>query len=96
MRIVSATPFNNATKLPVILALTKGGAFASRIGFAVSISGTNTIGVVRCDQPRMIDLSACGGRMLDHLPRSILADVPARRRAIFNEAAKPFKQAPQV
>ncbi|MGA7824024.1 MAG: type II toxin-antitoxin system PemK/MazF family toxin, partial [Steroidobacteraceae bacterium] len=49
--IVSPAEFNAATKLPVILPITGGGAFARRIGFAVPISGIKTTGVVRCDQP---------------------------------------------
>ncbi len=83
MRIVSATAFNNATKLPVILPITNGGAFASRIGFAVPISGIKTTGIVRCDQPRVVDLAARGGRMVDRLPRAILADVLERVTTIF-------------
>jgi mRNA interferase ChpB len=82
--VVSATAFDNATNMPVILPITNGGGFASGIGFATPISGIKTTGVVRCDQPRMIDLAARGGRVVDHLPGPILADVLARVKTIFN------------
>lgn len=35
--IVSATAFNLASKLPVVVPITNGGAFAERLGFAVSL-----------------------------------------------------------
>jgi mRNA interferase ChpB len=81
--IVSATAFNEATKLPVILPITNGGAFARRIGFAVPIAGIKTTGVVRCDQPRVVDLLARNGRKVDTLPSAILDEVLAKVMPIF-------------
>jgi mRNA interferase ChpB len=81
--IVSPAEFNDATKLPVILPITNGGEFARRIGFAVSITGIKTTGVVRCDQPRVLDLQARNGRKVDTLPPAILDDVLARLVSIF-------------
>ncbi|WP_428484309.1 type II toxin-antitoxin system PemK/MazF family toxin [Rhodopila sp.] len=81
--VVSPAAFNKATKLPVVLPITNGGAFARRIGFAVAISGIRTTGVVRCDQPRVIDLQARDGHKVDTLPAAILEDVLARIRPIF-------------
>ena len=81
--IVSPAEFNNATKLPVILPITNGGEFARRIGFAVPITGIKTTGVVRCDQPRVLDLQARNGRKVDTLPPAILDDVLARLVSIF-------------
>jgi mRNA interferase ChpB len=81
--VVSPTAFNEATKLPVVLPITSGGDFARRIGFAVPISGIGTTGVVRCDQPRVIDLQARHGRKVDTLPPAILEDVLAKVRPIF-------------
>src|ERR1039458_7043091 len=60
--VVSPAEFNEATKLPVILPITNGGEFARRLGFAVPVTGIKTTGVVRCDQPRVIDLAAQIGR----------------------------------
>lgn len=81
--VVSPTAFNDATKLPVVLPITSGGEFARRIGFAVSITGIKTTGVVRCDQPRVLDLQARGGRKVDVLPTKILDDVMARVVTLF-------------
>jgi len=81
--IVSATAFNEATNLPVILPITNGGDFARRIGFAVPLTGLRTTGVVRCDQPRVLDIAARRGRKVDELPPAILSEVLARVAPIF-------------
>jgi mRNA interferase ChpB len=49
----------------------------------VPISGIGTTGVVRCDQPRVIELDARGGRKVDTLPTAILDEVMARGLPIF-------------
>lgn len=81
--IVSPAEFNEATKLPVILPITTGGEFARRIGFAVPISGIKTTGVVRCDQPRVLDLHARNGRKLESMPTAIMDEVMAKLVTIF-------------
>ncbi|HEY7930009.1 MAG TPA: type II toxin-antitoxin system PemK/MazF family toxin [Steroidobacteraceae bacterium] len=81
--IVSPTEFNAATDLPVVLPITNGGAFAERIGFAVPISGIKTTGIVRCDQPRVLDLKARHGRKVDTMPFAIMEEVMARVITIF-------------
>jgi mRNA interferase ChpB len=81
--VVSPAEFNEATKLPVVLPITNGGKFARRIGFAVPISGIKTTGVVRCDQPHVLDLHACNGKKVDTLPPEILDEVMARVAPIF-------------
>ena len=81
--IVSPTAFNQATKLPVICPITTGGTFARRLGFAVSVTGIKTTGVVRCDQPRVIDLSARDARKIDTLPTAIMDDVLAKVATLF-------------
>ena len=81
--IISPQAFNEATKLPVILPITTGGEFARRIGFAVPISGIKTTGVVRCDQPRVLDLQERNGRKIDTLPPEILVEVLAKLAPIF-------------
>jgi mRNA interferase ChpB len=40
-------------------------------------------GVVRCDQPRVLDLVARGGRKIESLPSEILDDVLARTATLF-------------
>jgi mRNA interferase ChpB len=81
--IISPTDFNDATKLPIVLPITSGGEFARRIGFAVPISGIRTTGIIRCDQPRVLDLRARNGRKVDSLPVEILEDVLARIVLLF-------------
>jgi mRNA interferase ChpB len=81
--IVSPAEFNEATKLPVILPITRGGEFARRIGFAVPISGVKTTGVVRCDQPRVLDLHARHGRKVESMPAAIMEEVMAKLVTIF-------------
>jgi mRNA interferase ChpB len=81
--IVSPDVFNQATKLPVVVPITNGGEFARRIGFSVPISGIETTGVVRCDQPRALDLQARKARKVGVLPDEIMSEVLARVAPIF-------------
>ena len=81
--VVSPAEFNEATKLPVILPITNGGEFARRIGFSVAVSGIKTTGIVRCDQPRVLDIQARGGRKVDTLPAEILEEVLAKTVRLF-------------
>ena len=81
--IVSPEVFNRATGVPVILPITNGGEFANRIGFAVPLAGTKTTGIVRCDQPRVIDLAARNGRKVEILPTAIMDEVLAKAATIF-------------
>lgn len=81
--VVSPTEFNQVTKLPVICPITSGGEFARRIGFAVPITGTKTTGVVRCDQPRVLDIGARNARKVDTLPQEIMDEVLAKIAPIF-------------
>jgi len=81
--VVSPTAFNQATNLPVILPITGGGEFARRIGFAVPLAGTKTTGIVRCDQPRTLDIAARGGRKIEALPPEILNEVLAKLVTLF-------------
>ena len=81
--VVSPAEFNEATKLPVVCPITSGGDFARRIGFAVPVTDIRTTGVVRCDQPRVLDLGARNARKVDTLPASIMDEVPAKLAPIF-------------
>jgi mRNA interferase ChpB len=81
--VVSASEFNEATRLPVVCPITSGGDFARRIGFAVPIAGIKTTGVVRCDQPRVLDLGARNARKVDTLPAPIMEEVLAKLSPIF-------------
>ncbi len=83
--IVSPSAFNRLTKTPVVLPITRGGNFARTAGFAVSLTGagTNTTGVVRCDQPRAMDLGSRKARKLESVPPAIMDDVLAKLAAIL-------------
>ena len=81
--IVSPTLFNEVTKLPIVCPITSGGDFARRIGFAVPLTGIKTTGVVRCDQPRVLDLTARHARKVETLPAAIMEEVLAKLAPIF-------------
>ena len=83
--IVSPASFNELTGTPVVLPITTGGNFARQRGFAVSLddAGTQTVGVIRCDQPRTLDLAARKGRHLESIPDPIRDEVLARLGTIF-------------
>ena len=83
--VVSASTFNGVTHVPVVVPITTGGAFARMAGFAVPLVGTGvkTVGIVRCDQPRALDLAARGARRIERVSNEVLDDVLARLVAIF-------------
>ncbi|MBU2753796.1 type II toxin-antitoxin system PemK/MazF family toxin [Acidithiobacillus sp. CV18-2] len=81
--IVSPAEFNEVTRLPVILPITNGGEFSRRLGFAVPLTGIKTTGIVRCDQPRVIDLAARHARKVDTLPAALMDEVLARVVTLF-------------
>jgi len=81
--IVSPTAFNSVTKIPVVLPITNGGEFARGIGFTVQISGIKTTGLVRCDQPRVLDLVERGARMIETLPDAMMNEVLAKVVTLF-------------
>jgi mRNA-degrading endonuclease toxin of MazEF toxin-antitoxin module len=83
--IVSPEAFNRITKLPVVLPITSGGNFARTAGFGVPLAGAGTkpTGVVRCDQPRTLDLAARSGRKLESVPSAVMDEVLARISPIF-------------
>jgi mRNA-degrading endonuclease toxin of MazEF toxin-antitoxin module len=83
--IASPEAFNRITKLPVILPITSGGNFARTAGFAVSLTGAGTkmTGVVRCDQPRALDLGARGGKKLESISDAVMDEVLAKISPIF-------------
>jgi mRNA interferase ChpB len=81
--VVSPTAFNQVTQLPIVLPITTGGGFVRRIGFGVEITGIKTTGIIRCDQPRVLDIAARGGRRIEALPAELLEDVLAKLSTLF-------------
>ncbi len=81
--VVSPAEFNQATRLPVICPITNSGDFVRRIGFAVPVTGIKTTGVIRCDQPSVLDLGARNASKVDTLPALIMEEVLAKLATIF-------------
>jgi mRNA-degrading endonuclease toxin of MazEF toxin-antitoxin module len=83
--IVSPDTFNRVTKVPVVVPITNEGRFARTAGFAVQLtgSGLKTTGVIRCDQPRALDLSARHGKMIEVVADPIVDEVLAKLTTIF-------------
>jgi mRNA interferase ChpB len=82
--IVSSDAFNRITQTAVIVPITNGGNFARTAGFAVSLMGcgTETTGVIRCDQPRTVDLRSRQAKKLEVVPIDLMEEVLARLIAI--------------
>jgi mRNA interferase ChpB len=83
--IVSPAAFNRLTKVPIVLPITGGGDFARTAGFAVSLmgAGTETTGIVRCDQPRALDLTTRKAKKVESVPLEIMEEVLAKLATIF-------------
>ena len=83
--VVSPAAFNRLTRTPIVLPITSGVNFARTAGFAVSLmgSGTQTTGIVRCDQPRALDIGSRHGRKIESVPQSVLEEVLAKVAPIF-------------
>lgn len=78
--IISPGPFNHLTRTPIVLPITNAGNFARMAGFAVSLAGagTRTTGIIRCDQPRALDIGARHGKKLESVPPDVMDEVLAR------------------
>ena len=78
--VLTTAPFNRLTGTPLVVPITSGGNFARTAGFAVDLTGTGlkTHGVVRCDQPRVLDLRARQGRKVETVSEQIIGEVLAR------------------
>ena len=77
--IVSPKMFN-ILGTPLVCPISQGGNFARHAGFAVSLSGTGTQtqGVVLCNQARVLDLQARKARFVEKVPGFILDEVLAK------------------
>ena len=84
--VVTPAAFNQITRAPVVVPITTGGNFARMRGFAVSLSGagTRTTGIIRCDQPRTLDLQARKAQRLERAPAHIVNEVLARLAPLFS------------
>ena len=82
--VVSEKAFNRFG-LSVICPITQGGQQSRYTGFAVTLMGTGaeTQGVVMCNQPRAIDMSARNGRFVEEVSDELSDEVMARLQPIF-------------
>ncbi|GLE86527.1 hypothetical protein VNPA120661_68640 [Pseudomonas aeruginosa] len=69
----------------MIAPITQGGDFARYAGFAVTLSGagTETQGVILCNQIRSVDLEARGAKRIEVAPDVVIEDALARVQALF-------------
>jgi mRNA interferase ChpB len=83
--LVSPDSFNTFAHVPIVVPITSGGVYARNNGFTVSLAGagTRTNGLIRCDQPRPLDIAARNGRRLEAVPQHILDDVLAKLITLF-------------
>ncbi len=83
--LVSPSAFNRLTKTLIVLPITSGGNFVRTAGFAVSLmgAGTGTTGIIRCDQPRAMDLGSRKAHKLESVPAAIIDEVLAKLATIF-------------
>lgn len=82
--VVSEKEFNRMG-LALICPITQGGNQARFAGFAVPLmgAGTETQGVVMCNQPRTIDFAARGARFIEDVPDYLADDVMARLQTLL-------------
>ena len=82
--IISPAAFN-ISGLVLIAPVTQGGDFARYAGFAVPLSGsgTETQGVVLCNQIRTVDLEARGAKRVESVPEVVMDDVLARIQVLI-------------
>ncbi len=71
---------HNRRRLVIVLPVSQGHTLARSTGFACTLmgAGTQTQGVVICDQPRTLDFTARGARFVEVVPGSVTDDVLGR------------------
>jgi len=82
--VVSPGTFNKLTKTPIVVPITTGGNFARVAGFTVELEGTKTTGVVRCDQPRVLDLVARKAKKLESVSMQTMDEVLAKLATLIS------------
>ena len=82
--VVSDKEFNRSGSV-LICPVTQGGKQARFAGFAVSLmnTGTETQGVVMCNQPRTINYAARAARFVEDVPDHVVDEVLARLQTLM-------------
>lgn len=83
--LVVSSRFFNRLGTPLICPITQGGNFARHAGFTVSLTGTGTQtqGVVLCNQLRALDLQARNATFTEKAPPMIVEEVIARLQTLL-------------
>jgi mRNA interferase ChpB len=83
--VLSADAFNKASGLLLVAPITQGGATSRETGFSVTLmgSGTQTQGVVLCDQTRTVDARARAFKRIERAPASVVNEALDAVRAIL-------------
>jgi mRNA interferase ChpB len=83
--LVITSKIFNQMGLMVVCPISQGGNYARFAGFTVSLSncGTNTQGVILCNQLRTIDYNARKAKFIEAAPTYVMNEVLARISAIF-------------
>jgi mRNA interferase ChpB len=83
--VVTPARFNKVTQMPVVLPIVKPDQAIRTAGFAVSLagSGATSVGVVRCDQPRVIDMSQYVSHRVEKAPLAVVDEIMAKLNAIM-------------
>ena len=89
---MSPEAFNRVTKVSLMFPITSGGDFARTAGFAVTLegAGTKATGIVRCDQPRALDLGARSGKKLESALDAIVDELLAKLQRFLNSNTSPL------
>lgn len=81
--LVLTPAVHNKISPAIIAPITRGGDYARYKGFAVTLSGGRTTGVVFCNQIRALDIASRGGEFRETLSPEIVDDVLARVAAML-------------
>lgn len=83
--VLSADAFNKASGLLLVAPITQGGNASRETGFSVSLmgTGTDTQGVVLCDQTRTVDAKARTFERIEKAPRTVVEEALEAVRAIL-------------
>ena len=84
--VLSADAFNKASGLLLVAPITQGGTASRANGFSVALmgSGSQTQGVVLCDQTRTIDARARTYRRIERVSDMVLEEALDAVRAILD------------
>ncbi len=84
--IVTPARFNRVTRVPIVLPIASAETATRTAGFAVLLDGTGaaTSGVIRCDQPRALDLTIGQSHRVERAPLQVIDEVMAKLTAIMN------------